>query len=716
MKRLWTGLFVIFFTIIALGLRLRAVEKLPIDYDEDDYLAAAVDYSLAIKRGEISEIVNYDYNLEHPPLSKLVYSFALLPLPDTEPITKLPPTAAIVSSLPNPHFEVARTVSAILGTLEVLVLGLLSPIAGLYLAVSTWQIKYTSQIMLEPLPAFLSLLTVYAYYKSRRQQKNWLLVSAISFGMTIAAKYPYGIVGIAILFDWLWERRPNGQPKRIFENLGRLKLILVWGLVAIAVFIVVNPRMWADPIERLFSTVTFHFEYAQSDQVEQAGFPLWQPLVWLSMPVPWHPGVFLLSIDFLITILAVIGFRQLLYKYRVFALWLTFGLVFLIIWPTKWPQYILTLTAPLSLSAAEGVLNIVNRDRYLQPRKSVSQVKLFLTRQSLSRMWNDSARALPWLIIGTLVLVLITLYPMIFQGAMSLTDFSATAIRDGLNGGIWREVWKGVTGQVEPVAINIFNPSRSKQVQYAGSNLFLQLVGGSGAELLVFSFLWTLLSVFSQSVLGLGVALILNQVGVRFKGWWRVIFILPWAVPEFIGALIWAQVFDPRFGWASQAAKTWYERADYPGAVNVITSWQENPNIALIVLLIAAIWFGFPFMMLAASAGLKMISGEVYDAAAIDGAAGWGLFRMVIWPILLPLFVPAIIIRSIFAFNQFYLFYVLRPPFPLATFASTSFLFFDQFGQYSVSAVINIYTVFILIILLLWFNRLSKASEGVTYA
>jgi arabinogalactan oligomer/maltooligosaccharide transport system permease protein len=198
------------------------------------------------------------------------------------------------------------------------------------------------------------------------------------------------------------------------------------------------------------------------------------------------------------------------------------------------------------------------------------------------------------------------------------------------------------------------------------------------------------------------------------RGWWRTLFVLPWAVPEFVGALIWMQVFDPRYGWFFLGTSF----ADTPGypLAQRLALWQQDPNAALLVLLISATWLGFPLIMLAASAGLEMIPAEVYDAAAIDGAGGWQQFRAITWPLLLPLLAPALIIRGIFAFNQFYLFYALNPPFPLITFASLSYFVFDLGGRYAISAVINLLTVLLLVFFLLWFNRLSRAGEGVSYA
>ncbi len=199
------------------------------------------------------------------------------------------------------------------------------------------------------------------------------------------------------------------------------------------------------------------------------------------------------------------------------------------------------------------------------------------------------------------------------------------------------------------------------------------------------------------------------------KGFWQTILILPWAIPEFVGALVWMQIFDPRFGWFFLGSKSFGETPGFVYAQQLAT-WQENPNAAMGVLLVAGIWLGFPLIMLAASAGLKMIPEDVYEAAALDGASGLDLFKNITWPLLLPLLAPALIIRAIYAFNQFYLFFVLNPPFPLVTFANISYYFFYFGGQYAASAIVNILAVVILIFFLFGFNRISRAGEGVTYA
>ncbi|MGE5378254.1 MAG: carbohydrate ABC transporter permease, partial [Bacteroidota bacterium] len=405
-------------------------------------------------------------------------------------------------------------------------------------------------------------------------------------------------------------------------------------------------------------------------------------------------------------LLGLIGVGRLWQREPVYVLWLGIALAFLLVWPTKWPQYILILTAPLSLSAAEGVQTLV-----VGPAKdwwqSRSRPQPAVVEKSFSR--RETLRSLPWLLPGLIGLGVLILFPLFYQLAMSLTDFNGASIRDGINGGVWREVWRGLTGQVQAVAWDPFSNVRyiAKQVHFAGGHLLGQMFSGAGSDLLVFNLIWMVLSVSLQAALGISLAVLLNRRGVRLAGLWRTIFILPWAIPEFIGALIWLRTLQPDTGWLGMAL---------PRGADNYFSQNAGPGWTLFTLLVASTWYGFPFIMLVAAASLKLIPAEVYDAAALDGAHGWTLFHKITWPLLMPLVVPALILRSIFAFNQFYLFYVMNTNFPMVSLAAVSYYFFTSGNQYAVSAAINIFTVAVLIGLLIWFNRWSKAAQGVTYA
>lgn len=249
----------------------------------------------------------------------------------------------------------------------------MNPLAGALLAIHAFTIKYTSVVYLEALPAALSLITVLAYtradasglYKGRKQNARgrqrkayaWLAISSLAFGLTTASKYVYAIVGIAILVHAILRFREQRQ-------LHALPVLFVWGGSSIAIFFLANPILWTDPIARLSESIIFSAEYAQE---VSASYPWWKPLHWLFQTIPSQPklavpsksGDFLFLLDPLITLLALVGLPRLWKRHKVFALWLLAALLFLLIWTTKWPQYILILSAPLCLSAAEGIQMIL---------------------------------------------------------------------------------------------------------------------------------------------------------------------------------------------------------------------------------------------------------------------------------------------------------------------------------------------------------------------
>ncbi len=705
-------LAVLLVTTIAWMLRDRAVNKLPVDYDEDDYLRAAQQFTQLIRSKDWAGFQETNYRTEHPPLSKILFGVSLLSVPEAPLIPDRPTSAEPDKYLPRELLLNARSVGKVLGTITVFLLALLSPVAGLFLAVHTMTIKYVSQVMLEALPALTSLITVMAYVQSKKQKKGlaWLIVSAVFLGLTASSKYLYCLVGVAVLIDWYLDSKENNTLRTFVQNM------LIWGGLAIVTFFLTDPYLWPDSVNRLKETIFYHAGYATgASEVQNAGFPFWQPFVWLNTSAYyWHRGVFVVGLDVLITTLAAFGLSRLWKKERTYVLWLAIAVIFLLLWPTKWPQYILVLTVPLSFSAGEAVALGWEKAREGYNRRRLGKE----AREHFNR--REVARSIPWLVPGLIVFTAFTLFPLIFQVAISLTDFNSISIKDGLNGGVWREVWEGITGKAE--AVNPDFPYRSKEVQFTGPSSYLPVfdwITGEGE--LVFDILWTVLSVVLQTALGVGAALLLWNKRIRFRRGWQTLFILPWAIPETIGALMWMSVFASTFGWLALAVQDLGKEIPFA----FLNDWASSPNLTLIVLLIAGLWYGFPFMMLAASAALKQVPMDVFDAAAMDGANAWQTFRHVTWPLLMPLVAPAIIVRGIFAFNQFYLlqiFSFMHGNYFMTTLATLSYNifnpsgFFGFNGQFAISATLNIITLLILIGFVILFNRWSKADEGVTYA
>ncbi|MBL8062810.1 MAG: ABC transporter permease subunit [Anaerolineales bacterium] len=692
-KTIWRILSILVVLTLAWGLRANAVQKLSIDYDEDDYMRAGQEYAHLIRTSDWSGFLEANYRPEHPPLAKIVMGISFLSAPEEKLVADRPTTSEPNKYLPRPLVKAGRMTNAILGWLTVALLAFVNPLAGLALANHTFTIKYVSQIMLEALPSLTSFLMVLTYLQFKKNRKqSWLITSAVFLGLTAASKYLYCVIGIAILVDWLMDAKDREEVKPFFKQA------LLWGFLGVIIFFAANPFLWADPIQRLRESVFYHAGYSTgAEEVQRSNYPFWQQLNWLVFsPSIWHPNVFKFSPDFIISIFAVVGLGRLWKKERLYVLWLGITLLFLLVWPTKWPQYILTLTVPLSLAAAEGLT---------QTWQEI--VAAFKSKRPIYNK-KETRQAIPWLVPGLIAFAVLTLLPFLFQIAVSLTDFNSASIRDGFQGGIWREVSGGLTGEIEPA--NPEFPFRSKEVQYTGFSgylpIFQYVVTGEGV--FIFNIFWMVVSTGLQVILGFGLAILLNQRGVKLGKFWQALFILPWAIPEFIGGLMWLNIFVPEIGWLSLAAKKYGE--SFP--LQFLIGWERTPSLWFLIFLIPAVWYGFPLIMLAVNAGLKTIPKEVFEAASIDGADSWQTLRHMTIPLLMPVLLPAIIIRGIYAFNQFYLFQAL--PFRDGTLANISYNVFNPStggGQFAISAIINILTVIILIGLVSLFNRRMQTRE-----
>ena len=387
--------------LLAAVLRGLAVARLPVDFDEPVYTEAGLVYAAAIRAGDLS-LLRLDPAPEHPGLVKLVYGGVFLLSPSLwegtgDPLPNpLPGGEGTGDPLPNPlpGGEGTRGTSAVVGVVHVLLLALVSPVAGALLAVHSYTVKYTVQVYLEALPMFTATLCVLSYMmarkssrkgrqggKERQEDSSWRslppwrplrepffwTLSAVALGLTAAGKYIYAVAGLAVAADYLWrlaaERRPRG-----------LLVLLGWGGLAVLAFFAANPALWPDPFGGLLDSLAFHTAYSQSAHVQQSGYPWYQPFVWLvaPMPVMWHPGIIVTPLDPLIALLGVVGLRPMARAWdgrgRVIVLWWGIGLLFALLWPTKWPQYSLIMTAPMCLCAAAGLRSVVQRLKELTQR------------------------------------------------------------------------------------------------------------------------------------------------------------------------------------------------------------------------------------------------------------------------------------------------------------------------------------------------------------
>jgi arabinogalactan oligomer/maltooligosaccharide transport system permease protein len=167
---------------------------------------------------------------------------------------------------------------------------------------------------------------------------------------------------------------------------------------------------------------------------------------------------------------------------------------------------------------------------------------------------------------------------------------------------------------------------------------------------LVVTVLWTVANVTLHVGLGVALAMLLRAPWLKMRGVYRVLLILPWAIPNYITALIWRGMFHRQYG-AINGLLTWF------GLEPI--SWFSQFSTAFSANLITNTWLGFPFMMVVTLGALQAIPSDLEEAAAIDGASRWQRFRHVVWPLLRPALLPAVILGSIWTFNMFNIIYLV---------------------------------------------------------
>jgi len=167
---------------------------------------------------------------------------------------------------------------------------------------------------------------------------------------------------------------------------------------------------------------------------------------------------------------------------------------------------------------------------------------------------------------------------------------------------------------------------------------------------LVVTVAWTLANVVLHVSIGLGLALLLRDPWMKLKGLYRVLLIVPWAVPNYITALIWKGMFNRQFGAVNAFL-------DLFGVEPV--SWFSNFFTSFAANVATNTWLGFPFMMVVTLGALQAIPRDLLEAAEVDGANAWQRFRHVTLPLLKPALLPAVILGSVWTFNMFNIIYLV---------------------------------------------------------
>jgi arabinogalactan oligomer/maltooligosaccharide transport system permease protein len=177
-------------------------------------------------------------------------------------------------------------------------------------------------------------------------------------------------------------------------------------------------------------------------------------------------------------------------------------------------------------------------------------------------------------------------------------------------------------------------------------------ISGPFAGTFVWNFAFALFSVGITFALGVACALALN-VALRGRSIYRILLVLPYAMPSFAMLLVWRDMFNTDFGLINRL-------------FGLDVDWFGNPWLARLAVILVQLWLGYPYMFLVATGALQAIPREMTEAAEVDGANAAQRFRRVTLPLLLVALAPLLIASFAYNFNNFNAIYLTTEGGPFA--------------------------------------------------
>lgn len=273
---------------------------------------------------------------------------------------------------------------------------------------------------------------------------------------------------------------------------------------------------------------------------------------------------------------------------------------------------------------------------------------------------------------GIIGIFLVVLYPFGFNLVLSFSNFSLNTFRDWSLIG-FHHYWDVLTD----------------------SAFYIVLLK---------TLIWTFANVFLHVVLGVSLALVINQT-LPAKPLWRTLLIIPWAVPQYITALTWRSLFNREYGPINQFLTHYLQLP--------ALDWLSDPLLTFSACLITNVWLGFPFMMVIALGGLQAIPVELHEAARVDGANALTRFRMITLPLLMPVIKPAAVLGCIWTFNSLGVVWLVSNGGEPAdqTHILVSYIYKSAFNLYRYGSASALSMITFLILLGLGFVLMRKESE-----
>jgi len=258
------------------------------------------------------------------------------------------------------------------------------------------------------------------------------------------------------------------------------------------------------------------------------------------------------------------------------------------------------------------------------------------------------------------------------------------------------------------MAFQNYKLSNINDVYFNNFANFKKMFGDSDFLLLLKnSFIYVVLSVTGQFVLGLVLALTLKQK-FRGRGLYQAIVFLPWAFSTFVVGLLFRWSFNGEYGVVNDLLVK-------AGIVGKGIAWLGTPGLSLLVIILAMIWLGIPFFGIMILAALQSIPEEVYEAADMDGCGLIKRFFSITFPFIKPTVIITILLRTIWIFNSFDLVVIVTGGGP-ANYSQTlpSYMYTKAFSGYDfgLAGALGLMLIVILSIYAMVFLKISNYDKA----
>ncbi|MGL5519930.1 MAG: ABC transporter permease subunit [Metamycoplasmataceae bacterium] len=298
--------------------------------------------------------------------------------------------------------------------------------------------------------------------------------------------------------------------------------------------------------------------------------------------------------------------------------------------------------------------------------------------------YSDARYALIEGVIGLFLLIISIIY--ILFSALNTFKISRS-MESGIRPSSWFATKKSIMNQGFPYAISIpgwimilfiaivpvvvsillaftnigfrHNPANGEETNWVGFENFINIFSNPDifkplGRVFVWNIVWAVSTTVLVLFIGTVMAITIEKKGIKGKKIFRMIFMLPWAIPAFVMILFYKAIFEnTSTGFINTLLLNW-------GIISSPIDWTTNENYSRVLLILIQGWLGHSYIVLLITGNMKSISGDIYEAASIDGAKKGKQFWTMTAPIITAQIAPLLIGQFMFNFNNFSLIWLFN--------------------------------------------------------